>query len=452
MLVWRALGEERDGLVHDSLVVADVVDDSLAVPDTVTTASGYVNFYSAAASPTHEWVAVYDPEYAFTKIAQRARGAPWRLDFLQAQSGALGVSLAPLTDSTALLVTAGGRIRRNVISPTSVTEETPDLAESGFAVSALRPDGAGGHWVAWTSGDESVLIARRSSTGAWSGPDTLTADYVPPSPYQLTNSIAISEDLGPRPALAWMAYGQSGVEYIYVSWPTATGWTRGEQLPGSATGGAPQLTCDENGDLWIGWWRYFEGILWKHTYTTVTCERPDVGEDSGRPLVQWSLSGPAPSTWWAVMRAIDGGAFERIARVQAGSGVAMKWADTAAPSHHELTYAIRRECRDTRYQLTTSPAMWEPKGAGLVLAVRSRNPAEAFIESEVVGADRGELELRLYDLQGRVVAERATTVLGAGRDVVRLSIGDSVHSGLYMLRARSADGRSSPTVKVAVIK
>jgi hypothetical protein len=452
LVVFRAFGTKREGFVYDSLVVADVSADSLATPDTVTTASDYVVFYSAAASREYEWVAVYDPEYAFTKVVQRRRGQPWHTFFLQAQSGALGVSLAPLSDSTVLLVTGGGRIRRDVITPTGWTEETPDLAESGFAISPLRPDGEGGYWIAWTSGEETAVVTRRLKDGTWTRQDSLTADYLPPSPHQFSNNIAISQDAGPRPAIAWMAYGQSGVEYVYVSWPTDSGWTRGEQLPGSSGGGSQQLTQDENGDIWIGWWKFFEGILWTHSYATATSSAPEISERSGQPLLHWSLSAPAPGTWWAVMCSNGDGAFERVARLKAGPDTVMAWADTSAPAGVSLRYAVRRECRDTRYQWTSAQARWEPRGPSLTIVLRSVNPATNQIELEIVGANQGALDLRLYDLQGREVARHSARAAGAGRDAASLRLDGALRPGLYLLRVRAADGRLSPSAKVAIVR
>ena len=452
LIVHRALAQRPEGFGHDSLVVADVVGDSLSTADTVMTVSESVVFYSAAATETHEWVAVYDPEYAFIKTAQRRRGERWEVSFLQAQSGDLGVSIAPLTDSTALLVTAGGRIRRDIVTPSGTTEETPDLAEHGFAVSALRPDGQGGYWVTWTSGFESVVVTRRLANGTWTAYDSLTADYKPASPYQLTNSVAISMDGGPRPAISWMAYGQSGTEYVYVSWPTDSGWTRGEQIPGSTKGGAQQLALDENGDIWIGWWKYFDGILWTHSHATAVSSVPSISEQEGRPRLSWTLSAPAEATWWGVMRSRDDGEWERVARVKAGADSAMAWTDTTAPSGQRLRYAIRRECRDTRYQVTSDAAIWEPHGPGLRLDLLGRNPGSDVVDLEVLGAGSGALELGLYDIQGRHLGVRRMQSTGAGRDRLTLPFPRGLESGVYLLKARSADGRESSAVKVVLLR
>lgn len=452
LVVYRAAIGRPEGFGHDSLVVADVVGDSLSTADTVTTVSDYVVFYSAAATTTHEWVAVSDPEYAFIKIAQRRRGGRWEGSFLQAQSGELGVSIAPLTDSTALLVTAGGRIRRNIVTPSGTFEETPDLAADGFAVSALRPDGQGGYWVTWTSRFESVVVTRRHADGTWAPYDSLTADYMPASPYQLTNSIAISMDDGPRPAIAWMAYGQSGVEYVYVSWPTDSGWTRGEQIPGSAKGGAQQLTLDENGDIWIGWWKYFDGILWTHSYATATSSAPSIAEQEGHPRLSWKLSSRAEGTWWGVMRARGEGEWERVARVKAGADSLMAWTDSTAPADERLRYAIRRECRDTRYQVTSAEGVWEPHRPSLRLGLLGQNPVNDLVNLEVLGANHGAVDLRLFDIQGRQVTGRRAQSTGAGRDRVEMPIPSGLGSGVYLLRASSADGRESSAVKVVLLR
>jgi len=152
------------------------------------------------------------------------------------------------------------------------------------------------------------------------------------------------------------------------------------------------------------------------------------------------------------MRAEGSRPLERVARLRAPSDTVMAWADTSAPGGVPLRYAIRRECRDVRYQTTSAEARWEPRGAMLVVAVKSRNPASATIELEVVGANQGPIQIHVYDIQGREITRRSILASGAGRDEASLSLDGTIRQGLYLLRVRSADGRLSPTAKVAVLR
>src|SRR5262249_17008337 len=152
------------------------------------------------------------------------------------------------------------------------------------------------------------------------------------------------------------------------------------------------------------------------------------------------LSETSPRTWWGVMRSVAGGPFERVARVRAGPSQAMSWADASPPAGVRIDYAIRRECRDVRYQGTSAAATWEPRRAQLELAMKGSNPATDRLEFEVVGAGATSLRVRLYDLLGRIAAEQQVFATGSGRDAVRLALGRGIHSGLYFLGVVSADG------------
>jgi hypothetical protein len=215
----------------------------------------------------------------------------------------------------------------------------------------------------------------------------------------------------------------------------------------------PALVRDENGDLWVAWWRFLEdGIFWVHSFTAAEASRPAISERFGQPLLRWTLSSRAPETWWAVMRGDGDNAMVPVARLRASGDTLLAWADTSAPAGARLRYAIRRECRDARYQKTSEEALWEPRGLALSVAIRSRNPASAAIDLEVIGASRGDLQVQLYDLQGREVLRQSAVASGAGHDDLSVSPVNSIRPGLYLLRLRSADGRHARTIKVAVLR
>ena len=193
-------------------------------------------------------------------------------------------------------------------------------------------------------------------------------------------------------------------------------------------------------------------LFWTHSYTKSTAAAPIVTEVNGVPTLSWRLSEPSPRTWWGVMRSVDGGPFERVARVRAGPGEALSWADSSAPTDARIEYAIRRESRDVRYQVTSGAATWEPRRAVLELSIRGPNPSSPRLELEVVGASAGPLEARVYDLQGRVVASQQFRALGSGRDVLTLSLGRAVPSGLYIVGVRSHDGRRGTHRKLLLVR
>src|SRR5262249_43557094 len=118
----------------------------------------------------------------------------------------------------------------------------------------------------------------------------------------------------------------------------------------------PTVVRDRNGDVWAAFWRLtMSGIFITHTYTRATTTRPVVSAQGSHQLVQWTLSEPAPETWWAVLRSVDGGPYELASRVRAGAGVQMSWDDSLPPSG-TLSYRIRRECVDTRFEWLSDPS------------------------------------------------------------------------------------------------
>lgn len=450
LYIWRSFDElPLPETAPHFLLLGDLSGDSLATPDTLGRVLSAL-FYSGAASATHEWAAAW--EEGRLRVFDRLLGHPWRERQLDL-NGDLGVTLTALDDSTALVVTAGGGVLRSaIVTPSRVVVESPELAPCCPILAPLRPDGEGGHWLVWSAGFEHAVARRRLASGTWLPPDTLSADFVDTSDYHVTNSVAAAQDQWPRPAISWMVYGRDGVERIYVSWPTATGWTRGQFLPGTEECGAQRLAMDENGDIWIAWWKYFDGIFWTHSFATATCSAPALTTLDHRPHLRWVLSAPAEGTWWAVMRAVGDAELERVARVPAGSDTVMTWADSSAPAGVPLRYAIRRECRDVRYQWTSEAARWEPRSAAPTLVLRSGNPASFRVDFEVFGSDAGGFEARLFDLQGRVVARTTASAAGAGRDGGSIALPSGLRAGLYLLRVRVEDGRESPAIKIAVVR
>jgi hypothetical protein len=123
-----------------------------------------------------------------------------------------------------------------------------------------------------------------------------------------------------------------------------------DELQNDDDGILPTVARDPNGDVWVAFWRYsMNGVFWTHTYTRATSSTPVVYSQGTTQLVTWTLSEPAPETWWVVLREIADGGYEAVARVRAGSSTDMSWRGTSPPSG-TLHYRIRRECLDTRFQ------------------------------------------------------------------------------------------------------
>ena len=77
------------------------------------------------------------------------------------------------------------------------------------------------------------------------------------------------------------------------------------------------------------------------------------------------------------------------------------------------------------------------------------------LEFTVEGATAGPLQLRLYDIQGRLVTRQEATALGQGRDVVRLdaaAMRGPLPSGVYFLTTTDAAGAESENTKVVVLR
>jgi hypothetical protein len=139
-------------------------------------------------------------------------------------------------------------------------------------------------------------------------------------------------------------------------------------------------------------------MFFTHTYTVATSSAPTVSSASpsaallGQPArtVRWTLSEPAPETWWAVLAARDGGPYEEVARVRAALAVDMEWIDSSPPAA-EIRYRIRRESVDKRYELLSEEVVWEdPTATELALVSANAEPNHVLLRWQ--GAGAGSLE------------------------------------------------------------
>ena len=469
MLVWKTTLPRVDAY-YSFLVTADVVDGVVTQPDTIAKVAAEALAYSGTAWGSRRWVAVGDRDFSLPGVPEVLRiyrsDAPgdWQLMGPTGMTGRRGMRLVALDSSTAMLLTSDFQtgVRWGYLRDTLFQEQAPQVSDDPLV---LRPavvrTPSGGLLAVWNGAPSlppdftDSIVIRKYADGAWAAPDTLVL-RLPPDRNQVFYEVEFSTEGAEHPALAWYGYSWLGdvAYYVWASFPMDSAFGIGERIEGSRHGVSPKILRDENGDLWVAWWQAysFDGLYWVHSHTTATSSTPTVTDQSGRPSLRWRLSEPAPEAWWAVLRAKGDAGLQPVARVRAGADSVMAWSDSTAPSGVVLRYAIRRECRDVRYQVTSAEVRWEPRGPSLSITRKGGNPSNVSFAFEVVGANRGSYEVSLYDLQGREVLRRRFTAAGAGRDPGVLVLETSLRTGLYLVRVRSEDGRASPAAKLAVIR
>jgi hypothetical protein len=367
--------------------------------------------------------------------------------------------MAPLSDSAAILVHAGYSglawaiaegdrwTQQGNLDPRSLVAHTPRLR--------FRP--SGGLWLLWT--ERPWVHVSEYRDGEWSRGDSLRCEHPDGGTY-VSAWCEVSRDTAERPVLAW---GDLGFGYTYrdvgcIAFPTDSGWMPGEEIPGSEdVFSTPYVARDRNGDVWAAWRLLRTAIntnRWTHTYVTATTSTPEVTGAGPQRVVSWTLSEPAPESWWAVLRARGRGGFEELARLQAGRGLEMSWSDPSPPAG-VLRYRIRRESVDARYRWESEEAVWPPKSARPLMLTQASQSGLDSGGLELVGAEAGAVEVRVYDLQGRVVLRQSANASGSGRDTMRLDLrsgGEPLRMGIYFASVRDATGRTSDPVRLVVLR
>ena len=468
MLVWKTTLPRVDNY-YSFLVTADVVNGVVTKPDTIARVAAEALVYSGTAWGTRRWVAVRDEDFTVPGIPEVLRiyrsDAPgvWRLMGATGMTGRNGMRLIALDSSTVMLLSSDflSGLRWGYLRDTVFVEQTPKITEDRlvYRPALSRMGGAGRMLAAWNAAPDippdysDRIVIGKYSQGSWAAPETLSMRW-PTDGGLLFYDLQFSPEGSEHPAITWFGYSSLGdaADYVWASCPTDSGFGVGERIEGSRYGLNPLIYRDENGDIWVAWWDFVNGIYWTHSHTNSLPSAPQVADLAGRPELRWTLSEPSPETWWAVLRAQGDGDFEPVARVRAGADTLMSWSDTTAPSGVALRYAIRRECRDVRSRLTSAEARWEPRGPSLALLRKGENPTAGSFLFEVVGANRGPCTLSVYDLQGREVERHTFDAAGAGRDAAELRLGNQVRTGLYLVRVRTWDGRTSAAAKLAVVR
>jgi hypothetical protein len=164
-------------------------------------------------------------------------------------------------------------------------------------------------------------------------------------------------------------------------------------------------------------------------------------------LVSWRLSEPSPGSAWLVLRARKDGPHEQMARVEAGAGMDLSWTDTSPPAG-VLRYRIRRDVDNPQYRTESGDGVWPPAQDGKLTLARGSRPGEL----ELQGA-AGPIQLKVYDVQGRLVYERDEAA--GGQELVRLELDSGLRqagAGVYFATVRDAAGRTTPPVKLVLVK
>lgn len=465
-LIWCGATIATEGL----LAMAQVLGDSLAPPDTIVRSSNVNTENDAAVGTRRRWAAVDDQILGPNGYHHQLRvffsdsAKIWREAHVDG-SASRGVTMAPVDDTTAVVVWAsfefGEKLQWGLLRGSRWEGRGQLHAEGGPIRPRLRTRPSGGFWLTWGTESPDIFLSSYQN-GTWSAPIRITADYlVAPHEYHFSEDTEMSRDDGEHPVIAWDNYSPISGGEITISFPTKTGYSLGEVVVGSGGGVLPSLVRDMNGDTWLTWWEEYRRTWWTHTYTRATASELHVEGKGRRRSLVWTLSEPAPDSWWAVFAGRNEGPLEQVARVQAGDGLEVRWPDTSPPAGR-LRYKIRRECLDTRYQWESEPIAFPeihplgPVAEGPALGPVLKRPtmlSQDSVELSVEHAAPGEVELSLYDLQGRRLANRRIEP-GAG-GALRSPIADAstpLTPGIYFARVRDAAGRESNAVRFVVIR
>lgn len=461
-LVWASLDAFLNGSRYESWLIFSMVNEGvIEPPDTVTSiASGFFE-YSTTASRNRRWVSVGDSGNHRLLYSDSAGG--WHEVEVPGNADN-GTGMAPVCDSTALVAWAGrfeglhvGALRG------SLFEEglPPPILGSPFFVAypqfRIRP--SGGFWLGWNTQEGHVAIASLRD-GRWFDAESLKCAYRSigkiPDAWVNNQLLEMSRDGNEYPVIVWGGYNyETGAEATCVCVPSDSGFTIAEDLPELTDAIRTGVARDRWGDVWVAWHTLSSGMHFIHTYTKATAGAPGFGGSGVTPIARWSLSEPAPGSWWTVLRAEGGGAFDSVATLRATADTLLVWADSAAPHGVALRYRLRRECLDRRYQWLSPEGNWYPRTPALGLWLRGPHPVSDAIEFAVTGSGSGVLESRLYDLQGRLITAGRTGTSGSGVDQGRVdlaAVSPPVRSGIYFLRVVDGAGHLSNPLRIAVIR
>lgn len=363
-------------------------------------------------------------------------------------------AIAPLSETSAMVVYAGAsglawrRLDGEQWTEGGVLDSRPWVGTHP----RFSPRPSGGYWLFWTERSQVHVSSYRD--GQWERGDSLVAIHPPGTTFWAAWG-EVTRDSSERPLLAWgdLGYGYTYYDILCLSFPTEAGWAPGDEVPGSIGAYDPTVARDRNGDGWVGWWK--DGHVYtNHTYVSATTSVPSLATFKDDVTVSWTLSEPAPDSYWAVLRAEWNGEYKQVARVRAGPSTQMSCVDQGVPHEGILRYRIRRESVDKRYEWLSPEMIWGSPLAVFGLIVNGPQPVLDLARMELIGAAAGPVSIQLYDIQGRRVQTHRMIADGSGRDTVRfhLAAQSDLHSGVYFVRAVDARGRVTAAVRLVVLR
>ena len=436
-------------------------------PETVMTTFLQDTEYGAAVAARRRWVARSQQRPGtftnWVRVLYSDTVGVWR-ELPELGINEFMCTIAPLSSRSAIVAYSDGSGLSWAIAEGERWAATGNL-DPGRDLPPLHPRfrfrPSGGLWLMWAD----LLSIHVSSyrDGVWDRGDSVKCVHPEGDTFWSAWS-DMSRDAGERPVLAWgdLGVGRTFHNIGCVAFPTDSGWAPGEEIPGSrGLFLSPKVARDRNDDAWLVWDMEGIGITrFTHTYVSATASTPTLTGAGRRRVLNWTLSEPAPETWWPVLRARGRGDFEEVARVSAGATLDMSWADDSPPAG-QLRYKIRRESVDTRYLWESEEARWPPdqERPRLRLAlpgpIRPQIGAASVVMLEIEGAAAGTLEVALYDLQGRLVSRQQPVSGGTGPDTIRLDFSLAerpLTPGIYFVRVQDAVGRSSDALKIVILK
>ena len=457
VFVWRTVEPVGPSQDQSYLVVSELVGSSLAFQDSVVLLTGGLQSYAAAASRRRIWAAALDvlpPNVPNTRFFLSEAAGDWQELSFGVRQGGDGISLLA-EDDTTLVVALGSfsetpRLRLGRLRGDRWEDFQSAPSHSFFVLAPqLRRRAGGGYWLAWATQD-SFIAWSTYRDGTWAPTRKLTFEHSHPSIHS-TNWVFIGEDPNEYPAIAMSAYSnRTGLQRVFVSIPADTGFTIGEEIPNSDEG-IPVVLRDENGDVWLVWYRFFGGMYWQHTHVTATATDLAIGGHAGARALIWNLTEPAPKSRWAVLRAANDGPFELATHVVADKALTVSWTDSSPPAG-VLRYKLRRECLDVRHQWESPEVRWPLRSRRPIHFTRVAAPLVPGQMVELSGAAAGEVHIKLFDVLGRRVYERRWQATGSGIDRIPIDAGRPVGSGVYFLRAVDSSGSASAPARIVLLR
>ncbi len=433
------------------LVIAGIRGGNVFELDTVATANPGNDAYSAAVTSSRRWAAV---DYAGRlDVFLKTPGQLWR-QIATDVAAYNRISVAPLTDSTALIVwsSAFSRMFYGVVDAGGNWVSQPFPHFEYARDPRLRRDPTGGWMLSWSTIGPEIRHSYYED-GTWSQPVTVGCEYPDgPDSVHTTNTLDLSYDDALLPAMAWTADSyQTGQRSLCVAIPVGSEPLVGEFVPGGTNTWIPTIARDRYGDVWIAW-AYdtpfgFDGLYWQHTFTSVTSSAP-VATRRGRGIeLRWVTTGPAPGARWSVQRA-TGSEFHTVGMVTGDRDqIAFTWTDTNPPSGH-VRYRLLRECLDVRYRWLSEEGRWPQKSRRPSLLVVTMDASGSTLQ--VLDAAPGAVLVQIFDIQGRAVRE--SRAMADSLPITVTFTHEGLGAGVYFIRATDRLGDQSVARKIAILR